>query len=273
MSELAERINARMDQADNRPKQGRLFQGISQEAFHNDVAAQPLAKVPDEKRHLFMPVKVVRPIHGGHVRCKVPHYGHVFSFAVPACCAHLGSGYKLLVCFDPSEPTSGAMVFDAEVDGRRDFDAVAEQPYGIFQFSPDAPQLDFSRSGNYQGKKDYLAASRRLFRATGMRQGTGASIDQVADGRGSSARIARGLDIARPENIPAANTRAAEALQARRNFAEGDAQHHARKRADRSAAEFGSTLTRATPRPEPDTVEEWADPGAPETRTAIIEAW
>jgi len=229
MSELADRINVRMDQADNRPKQGRLFQGISQEAFASDVTEHPLSSVPAEKRHLFMPVKTVRPIHGGHVRCKVPHYGHLFSFAVPASCAHLGSGYKLLVCFDPSAPTAGAMVFDAEVDGRRDFDAVAEQPYGVFQFSPDAPQLDFSRTGNYQGKKEYLAASRRLFRATGMRQGTGASIDQVADGYGSSARIARGVDLARTENIPAESPRAAEALQARRTFVESGDRATARK--------------------------------------------
>lgn len=229
ISELAEKNDAAMLRADNRPKMGRLLQGISQEMWDADVSASPLATVPQEKRHLFMPVKQVRPISGGHVRYKVPHYGHLFSFAVPESCAHLGNGYRLLVCFDPADPYAGAMVFDAEVEGRRDFNAAPEQAYGIFPFSPDAPQLDLSNSGNFDRKRKYLAAARTHFRATGMRQGTGASIDQVADGNGSSVRIARGLDIARPENIPTGNTRAAEALQSRRNFVEAAPRAQARK--------------------------------------------
>ncbi len=275
ISEIANKNESAMSRADNRPKMGRLIQGVSQELWAAAIEAEPLARVPEGKRHLFLPVKQIRRIDGGHVRYKVPFYNQLFSFAVPESCAHLGAGYRLLVCFDPADPHAGAMCFDAEVDGRRAFESAPEQSYGTFAFSPDAPQIDLTRSGSFTAKKKYLAAARTHFRATGMRQGTGASIDQVADGHGSSARIARGLDIARPENIPATSPRAAEALQARRSFAEGDAQHHARKRADRSAAEFGAVLVRPTGErlSDPDTVEEWADPADPEPGTAILESW
>jgi len=221
ISALAAKIESAMDRADARPKMGRLIQGVSQEMWSSDIAASPLSQVPEEKRHLFMPVKQIRRIEGGHVRYKVPHYGHLFSFAVPGRCAHLGNGYRLLVCFDPADPHAGAQVFDAEADGRRDFHAAPAQSHGTFAFSPDAPQIDLSRAGSFSAKKQYLAAARTHFRATGMRQGTGASIDQVADGHGSSARIARGLDVARAENIPANDTRAAEALHARRKHVAG----------------------------------------------------
>lgn len=236
ISELADKTDGAFGRADTRPKMGRLIQGVSQEMWTTATAAEPLSTVPDEKRHLFLPVKQIRRIEGGHVRYKVPHYGHLFSFAVPASCAHLGNGYRLLVCFDPADPHAGASCFDAEIDGRRDFHSAPEQPYGVFQFAPDAPQIDLTRSGSFQKKKDYLAAARTHFRATGMRQGTGASIDQVADGHGSSARIARGLDIARPENIPATSQRAADALQARRTFVESGDRAVARKLRNVSSA-------------------------------------
>ena len=229
ISEIANKTESAMSRADNRPKMGRLINGVSQEMWSGATEAEPLSVVPDEKRHLFLPVKQIRRVNGGHVRYKVPHYNQLFSFAVPDTCAHLGAGYRLLVCFDPAEPHAGAMCFDAETDGRIHFDSVRGQSYGTFAFSPDAPQIDLSRSGNFDAKKQYLAAARTHFRATGMRQGTGASIDQVADGHGSSARIARGLDIARPENIPATSTRAAEALQARRTFTEKGDRATARK--------------------------------------------
>jgi hypothetical protein len=240
ISELAERINRAMDRADNRPKMGRLIQGVSQEMWNADMDAAPLFTVPENKRHLFLPVKQIRRIEGGHVRYKVPHYSHLFSFRVPEHLAKLGNGYRLLVCFDPSDPHAGALCFDAEVDGRRDFHSAPEQAYGIFPFSPNAPQIDLTKSNGYEEKKAYLAAARTHFRATGMRQGTGASIDQVSDGHGSSTRIARGVEVARPENIPAGDNRAAAALHARHKHIAGDP----RLVRARAAAEESARLAR-----------------------------
>jgi hypothetical protein len=220
MSEAADRIARAMQIADDRPKLGRLQRGIAQEKFEAHVAARPLAHVPAEKRHLFMPAKQVRPIESGFVRCSVAHYDKLFSFAVPAECAHLGNRYRLLVCFDPADPHAGAAVFDAESERRIHFESVPGQPYGTFAFTPDAHQLDrrTARTNDTSKKRGYLAAARTHFRATGMQTGTGASIDQVADGRGSSARIVRGTDTTA---APAVDPRAAKALQGRRTHIEG----------------------------------------------------
>jgi len=220
ISEIAQRIENAMKTADARPKLGRLLRGIPQERFDESISVTPLNTVPENCAHLFLPVRKPTRIDGTFVRVKVPHYKHTFSFSVPDRLAYLGKGYSLLVCFDPADPHAGARVFDAETDGRLHFDSVVGQSYGTFAFAPDAPQLNFSSAAKGTQRRSYAAAARTHFRATGMRQGTGASIDQVADGHGSSARIARGLDIARPENIPASSARAAEALQARRSFVE-----------------------------------------------------
>ena len=221
INEIAQRVADAMQTADDRPKMGRLLKGIPQERFDTDVTSAPLLAVPEEQRHLFLPVKKLARIDGTFARVKAPHYAHTFSFAVPDRLALLGRGYRLLVCFDPADPHAGARVFDAESADGLHFDSVAGQSYGIFAFAPDAPQMNFSNAEKSGQGKSYSAAARTHFRATGMRQGTGASIDQVADGHGSSTRIARGLNIAAPENLPPTNPRAAEALHARCNHVAG----------------------------------------------------
>lgn len=215
ITEIADRIEKAMATADARPKAGRLIRGISASLWEADMSTAPLAIIPTASRHLFLPVKQLRPIQGGHVRYKVPHYDHLFSFAVPDELAVLGNGYRLLVCFDPADPATGATVFDAETDGRRHYHHTEGQALGIFPFAPNAPQLDLTGRANFSTKRDYLAAARTVFRTTGMRQGTGASIDQMADGRGSSARIERGS----APLVPEPGNRAEEALQARRDHA------------------------------------------------------
>lgn len=223
ITEIADRVAGGMGKADTRPKAGRLIRGISADLWEADITASPLATIAPESRHLFLPVKQLRPIQGGHVRYRVPHYNHLFSFAVPDEFATLGNGYRLLVCFDPADPAAGATVFDAETEGRREYHHTEGHALGIFPFAPNAPQLDFTGRADFSTKRQYLAAARTHFRTTGMRQGTGASIDQMADGRGSSARIERGS----APLVPEAGNRAEEALQARR-------QHAARH--DRAAA-------------------------------------
>lgn len=225
ISEIADRIERAMGTADARPKAGRLIRGISNDLWEAALAEQPLVNTPAASRHLFLPVKQLRPIQGGHVRYKVPHYDHTFSFSVPDEFAVLGNGYRLLVCFDPADPVAGATVFDAETDGRRHYHHTEGQALGNFPFAPNAPQLDLTGRADFSTKKSYNAAARTIFRATGMRQGTGASIDQMADGRGSSARIERGT----APLVPEAGNRAEEALQARRQHARGNDRAAARQ--------------------------------------------
>lgn len=195
-SDIADKIDEAMEIADGREKQGRNLQGIPAEKFPIHIASAPLARLDEDKRHLFLPIKQVRPIDAGHVRINVPHYSHTFSFLVPEEYADLGRRYRLLVCFDPADPHAGARVFDAESDRKRDYDMPEGQSYGVFPYAPNAPQLDFSKTARSGAKKKYLAAARTVFRATGMQTGTGASVDQVADGEGNSTTIARGIQRA-----------------------------------------------------------------------------
>lgn len=255
ISEIAERVDAAMARADARPKLGRLLRGIPQEKFSAAVAAEPLDKVPDDQRHLFLPIKQVRPIKAGFVHSlKVSHYGRFFSFAVPDFAAHLGADYRVLLCFDPADPHAGARVFDAETDGRRDCDNARGQFLGIFPFTREAPQLDFSGRRDSTTKRQYTAAARTHFRATGMTVGTGASVDQKADGRGDVTRIVTGIA---PSSQPStlSSQRADSALKARRDFAAGGEQ---KKR----AVEFGRAIAREihSPAPAPETpveIEKW----------------
>lgn len=252
ISEAVERVNAAMNTLDARPKLGRLLTGIPQERFTAALTERPLARIPDERAHLFMPVKQIRPIDAGHVRIRVPHYDHLFSFAVPGECAHLGNKYQLLVCFDPADPHAGAHVLDAESDRCRDYHATPGQSYGIFPFAADAPQLDRRTvrsplDSRPSTKRNYLAAARTHFRATGMVTGTGASIDQVADGHGNTARVERGtggtasgLSVER-----SANPHAASALQARREHIDASAPAtSSRQRRDLAAFDAAALLGR-----------------------------
>lgn len=229
ISEIAERVSGAMQKFNERMKLGRVIKGIPEEVYSAHIAAAPLAQLPDEQAHLFLPYREVRPINGAHVRCKVEHYNHrVFSFAIPGELARLGRGYRLLVCFDPANPHAGARVFDAETDSRIHFESHAGQFYGVIPFAEDAPQLDYRTERQIgKTKRDYAGAARTEFRNLGLEQGT--NVSRVANGRGHVTQIARGAQIASPENLPSGDTLAASALQARRNHIEAGPRAQARK--------------------------------------------
>lgn len=257
ISEAAERVAHAMERVSNRNKMGRLLKGIPQEKFSQAVEARPLLKMPAEKMHLFMPVKEVRPIDGGFVRYKVPHYSHTFSFEVPGDLARLGRGYRLLVCFDPANPHAGAHVFDAEKDARIHVDSVQGEYYGVFAYKVDAPNLDLSRSGDYSGKKSYTAAARTVFRGVGLQIGTGASIEHRADGHGNATRIVQGINPQQAAPTPAATvpgSRAAAALQGRRKHVEQATRGN-------RAADVGRAIAREIPHEvptqQPAHIEQW----------------
>lgn len=219
ISEIAERVDSAMERFNLRNKMGRVIQGVPMENYARDIEAQPLVSLSDEQVYLFQPYREIRPINGAHIRCKVEHYGHTFSFAIPGELARLGRGYRLLVCFDPANPHAGARVFDAETDGSIHYESTRGQSYGILPFEPDAPQLDYRESAKNRTKGGYAGAVRSEFRNLGLQQGT--NISRVSDGRGNSTQIARGAQIAAMENLPAGDPRAAEALQARRSHVAG----------------------------------------------------
>lgn len=242
ISEIAARVSEAMEKFNLRSKHGRIIQGVPMENYARDIEANPLAALPADQLHLFLPYREIRPIKERFIHCKVPHYKHTFSFSAEGL-ARLGRGYRLLVCFDPANPHAGAHVFDAEKDGRLELTSVAGQSYGIIPFVREAPQLDYSKRKKDTGKREYSGAVRTEFRNLGLQQGT--NISRVSDGRGNSTQIARGAQIAAPANLPAGDLAAAEALQARRNHVSREIQQVAEQDyVDRSGAR-SSLLRRA----------------------------
>lgn len=215
INEIAERVHQAMHTANARQKNGRLLTGIPSEKFEASIIERPLKNIPTSKDYLFLPVRQIRPITGGFLRYRVPHYSHIFSFAVPEGLAHLGRGYRLLLCFDPANPHAGARVFDAENDSRLHYESTPNQDYGTFEYVEDKPQLDFS--GRTKQRSAYAAAARTTFRSLGMQIGTGASIEQVADGRGSSICLQRNGNSSASVR-QRAETHAEDALNTRQNY-------------------------------------------------------
>jgi hypothetical protein len=213
LMETAATVQKAFERLADRVKKGRILRGVPREKFVQALQDRPLAPIAEERAHVLQPVKQVRPVDRGFVRVRVPHYRSTFSFEVPAEFAHLGTGYKVLVCFDPAEPDLGARILDAESDRRRDYDAQAGMFYGTWAYVPDAPQIDYSDAPASNHKREYLAAARTAFRATGMVPGTGASVDQVHNGTGRVRRVERHLESNTGASPADEITRIAQAAQ------------------------------------------------------------
>lgn len=75
------------------------------------LAARPLPKLEQNDYAVFLPEVRERTIDGGRVVCQVG--GHTHDFRAPWM-IELGSGYRVYIRFDPSEPTLGAAVYNRE---------------------------------------------------------------------------------------------------------------------------------------------------------------
>lgn len=166
-------------------KNGVIQNGVPDEIWHRDTSAHPLRQIGPEHMGVFMPIKFETMINGGHVMKHLE--GERYRFTDPDLFAVLGSGYRVLVAFDPGEPQAGAEIYNLET-GSRNIKGFAPNAWiGHAELSQDVPLFGWSDELAESTKR--RKAARRAFaveyRGTGLygtRAGK-ASERRMADGR------------------------------------------------------------------------------------------
>lgn len=185
ISKMADFVKQAMVLCNGDFKNGFIQNGVPDEEWHRDVTAHPLRPLGPEHMGVFMPIKFATMINGGHV---VKHLeGERYRFTDPDLFAVLGSGYRVLVAFDPGEPAAGAEIYNLET-GSRNIKGFAPNAWiGHAELSLDVPL--FGMSDELAESTKRRKAARRAFaieyRGTGLygtRAGK-ASERRMADGR------------------------------------------------------------------------------------------
>lgn len=184
ISKMADFVKQAMVLCNGDFKNGVIQAGVPDDEWHRAVTEHPLRLLKPEHMGVFMPVKFSTMINGGHV---VKHLeGERYRFTAPELFAVLGSGYRVLVAFDPGEPHAGAEIYNLET-GARNIKGFAPNAWiGHADLSPDVPL--FGMSSELAESTRRRKAARRAFaieyRGTGLfgtRAGK-ASERRMADG-------------------------------------------------------------------------------------------
>lgn len=163
--------------------------------------ARPL---PTSERWRFCPVKREATVRGGFVEISVDKYPMSFRFMVNGVSdVYLENGFRVLVAFDPAEPTGGCHIFNAERGSKnRDGWRFAEKLF-LAPAEGEIPQVDLSRTGDFSGRKKANAAARTEFRAIVAPGRKAARVSQLQDGRGNLTKIEVGMPERDPSESPA----------------------------------------------------------------------
>lgn len=86
----------------------------SDEAWSDDMGLRDLPRLADYERAAFLPETRERMLRGGAIHFGSGLTGYPFSFRAGQVFAELGDGYRVLVKFDPTHPTLGAAILNAE---------------------------------------------------------------------------------------------------------------------------------------------------------------
>lgn len=192
-ADLADRMAAAMVKINGMPKEGRLQRGVPDDRWARAVAGNPLRRLAPEQLWIFLPERRELQITGGHVVPRVD--GESIPFGNPELFAALGQGYRLIVHFDPAEPTLGAAILNNEspnstrnIEGWR-----VGEVLGLADFVSFAPQYkghaSFTPSIEYRKRyHNFVSAS---YRATGLYGHRAGKADSMRDGTGRVAEVER----------------------------------------------------------------------------------
>jgi hypothetical protein len=126
-----------------------------------------------------------------------------YAWCEPELFAALGSGYRVAVRFDPSEPTLGAAIFNREEGSKNKWGFAPGQYLGLADFHPDAPQIAAAKAFANDGMKkrfnDYVRTEYREIGDFGVRAARGS---EVRDGRGAVQRVDVGTPKRNDERGP-----------------------------------------------------------------------
>lgn len=185
--------------ANDTRKEGRLQQGIPDEKWKAAIEAAPLARLPDEKRWIFLPDTAELLIRQGCVRPS--RKGSRLQFCEPELFADLGNGYRVFIRFDATEPSAGAAIFNAHATT----ESVNRHGYSVGQWLGNAAHIgDAPQFCGWSGwdddearavKRKYHDFSRTAGRALGI--GRAASRREQRDGQGNVSRVEK--NVSKPE--------------------------------------------------------------------------
>lgn len=198
-ADLADRMCSAMVLCNGIAKEGRLQRGVPDERWIQSTLANPLRALAPEHLWLFLPERRELQIRQGHVLPEL--HGEVLPFCHPELFAQLGNGYRVIVHFDPTEPSLGAAILNGEApEASRNVEAwPVGQVLGIADQVPFAPQFaphaSFSPTAEF--RKRYHAWNAAAYRGTGLYGRRAGKTDEARDGAGNVARIESGPNVGR----------------------------------------------------------------------------
>lgn len=197
ISQLAIAYQDAMGFLNTHAKEGRLQSGVPDELFRASVQSAPLRRLDPKHAGVFLPVKFDTEIKGGHVSKTI--HGVSYRFGAPEICARLGNGYRVFVCFDPSDPWRGAELFSLEVGTRNILKLTPGAHIGTAEWSEDAPQFGLGSQETREQRKRFSRAFRAAYAAAGLAGTRGRRILEERDGTGGIRREELQSDLNRSQ--------------------------------------------------------------------------
>ncbi len=178
-------------------KQGRLHQGIPDERWVASATRAPLAGLSRDDLAVFLPERGEKQISSGHLALQ--REGVVYPFVSPELFAEVGNGYRVLAAFDPSEPTLGCAMWNAETSSTNRQGWRLGQFLGWAEFEPAAPQFGVDpehTAQSLENRRRYHNYHRTAFRAiAAFGLGVDGRESTVRDGRGNVARSTSAVPV------------------------------------------------------------------------------
>lgn len=141
----------------------------------------------------FLPDCRELEICGGRVTATLD--GQPYDFRAPESFAALGSGFRVSMRWDPSEPTLGAAIYSRETSSANWAGYQLGQFIGWADYEAAGPQFDFRPADQREGsdlRRRQVAFHRTAFRAMGRPELPRIAIAAVRDGRGNVGEVRTG---------------------------------------------------------------------------------
>ena len=178
----------------SREKYGRIQNGVPDENWVRDTTAPEsmLRKPVRSDRGHFLSTKLETAVRQGHVEKKIE--GDWFRFSIPDKFGLLGKDYRVLMCFDPTDPESGAEIFNLETGSRNQANLRHMEWMGSAEFSPGLPMFGYSNEVGEAAdrRKRYQRAFKNGYAGTGVFGYRAATQIEARDGRGNVVRVESG---------------------------------------------------------------------------------
>jgi len=176
-----------------------LLCGVPDELWQAAIQAAPLRRMDMKHAGVFLPEKFDTCLKGGHVARTIQ--GVQYLFGAPEITARLGNGYRMLVCFDPSDPWRGAELFNLEQGTRNVLALPIGAHLGTAEWSEPAPQFGLGAAETREQRKRFTRAFRSVYFAAGLAGSRGRRILEERDGTGGLRRenVKGAFDVQTPE--------------------------------------------------------------------------